>query len=162
MAVAVANPRRSNSSKRNKLRASVIREETHCWLCVPPVDLRTARSTEHGGLVSTNTGAEVVSGWSHPHPRDPTQGHNRFEARGGAPAWVIQLTESETVIPCKPRPMPSGAVDTEGKDRSNIRRDPDTTAGSPTGTTRQPQRSPVLRHASALHRQSYCSPDILL
>lgn len=44
MATAVANPRRSNSSKRNKLRARVLREETHCWLCLLPVD----KSLPHG------------------------------------------------------------------------------------------------------------------
>ena len=27
------NPRRSNSTRRNKLRARVLREEDHCWLC---------------------------------------------------------------------------------------------------------------------------------
>ncbi|WP_367400657.1 HNH endonuclease [Arthrobacter sp. PsM3] len=34
----MSNPRRANSSLRNKLRARVIREETHCWLCSLPVD----------------------------------------------------------------------------------------------------------------------------
>jgi len=32
------NPRRSNGSLRNKVRARVLREETHCWLCNLAVD----------------------------------------------------------------------------------------------------------------------------
>lgn len=32
------NPRRANSAMRNKLRARVLREETHCWLCGLLVD----------------------------------------------------------------------------------------------------------------------------
>jgi 5-methylcytosine-specific restriction endonuclease McrA len=34
----MSNPRRANGSMRNKLRARVLREETHCWLCKLPVD----------------------------------------------------------------------------------------------------------------------------
>lgn len=32
------NPRRTNGNLRDKIRARVIREETHCWLCGNPVD----------------------------------------------------------------------------------------------------------------------------
>lgn len=32
------NPRRTNSAQRNRLRARVLREETHCWLCGAEVD----------------------------------------------------------------------------------------------------------------------------
>ena len=32
------NPRRTNGHTRDKIRARVIREETHCWLCNEPVD----------------------------------------------------------------------------------------------------------------------------
>lgn len=35
-----ANPRRTNSTRRNKLRARVLREETHCWLCGQEVDTK--------------------------------------------------------------------------------------------------------------------------
>lgn len=38
MASSAANPRRANSSMRNKLRARVLREESICWLCGLPVD----------------------------------------------------------------------------------------------------------------------------
>ena len=34
------NPRRSNSTRRNKLRARVLREEDHCWLCGEAVNTR--------------------------------------------------------------------------------------------------------------------------
>lgn len=33
-----SNPRRSNGTRRNALRARVLREETHCHLCGLPVD----------------------------------------------------------------------------------------------------------------------------
>ncbi|AHB31611.1 HNH endonuclease [Arthrobacter phage vB_ArS-ArV2] len=32
------NPRRSNGTLRDKIRARVLREETHCWLCGKEVD----------------------------------------------------------------------------------------------------------------------------
>jgi len=32
------NPRRANGHRRNLLRARVLREETHCWLCGGEVD----------------------------------------------------------------------------------------------------------------------------
>ena len=35
-----SNPRRSNSTRRNKLRARVLREEDHCWLCGEAVNTR--------------------------------------------------------------------------------------------------------------------------
>lgn len=41
---AAANPRRANSSMRNKLRARVLREESICWLCGLPVN----KSLPHG------------------------------------------------------------------------------------------------------------------
>ena len=34
------NPRRTNGNLRNKIRARVLREETHCWLCLKPVDTK--------------------------------------------------------------------------------------------------------------------------
>ena len=34
------NPRRTNGNLRNKIRARVLREETHCWLCSRPVDTK--------------------------------------------------------------------------------------------------------------------------
>lgn len=34
------NPRRTNSTKRNRLRARVLREETHCGICLHPVDVK--------------------------------------------------------------------------------------------------------------------------
>lgn len=34
----MSNPRRTNGSLRNKIRARVIREEMICWLCELPVD----------------------------------------------------------------------------------------------------------------------------
>lgn len=36
--MAAVNPRRANGSLRDKVRARVLREETHCWLCGAPVD----------------------------------------------------------------------------------------------------------------------------
>ncbi len=33
-----SNPRRTNGTKRDKIRARVLREETHCWLCGEQVD----------------------------------------------------------------------------------------------------------------------------
>ena len=38
----MTNPRRTNGAKRNKVRARVLREETHCWLCGEPVDVKLA------------------------------------------------------------------------------------------------------------------------
>ena len=32
------NPRRSNGTRRDKIRARVLREESHCWLCGELVD----------------------------------------------------------------------------------------------------------------------------
>ena len=32
------NPRRANSTRRNLVRKRVLQEETHCWLCLLPVD----------------------------------------------------------------------------------------------------------------------------
>ncbi|MGP5724610.1 HNH endonuclease [Arthrobacter rhombi] len=34
------NPRRTNGARRDKLRARILREETHCWLCKQPVDTK--------------------------------------------------------------------------------------------------------------------------
>lgn len=34
----MSNPRRSNGAKRDRLRAKVLREESHCHLCGLPVD----------------------------------------------------------------------------------------------------------------------------
>lgn len=34
----VSNPRQANGHRRRQLRARVLREETHCWLCGLPVD----------------------------------------------------------------------------------------------------------------------------
>ena len=34
----MGNPRRANGHRRNQLRAQVLREETHCWLCGEEVD----------------------------------------------------------------------------------------------------------------------------
>lgn len=36
----MTNPRRTNSTKRNKVRAQVLREEDHCWLCGEQVDTK--------------------------------------------------------------------------------------------------------------------------
>ncbi|MEU5838551.1 HNH endonuclease [Streptomyces diacarni] len=36
----MTNPRRTNGTLRNKIRARVLREETHCWLCGQPVDVK--------------------------------------------------------------------------------------------------------------------------
>ena len=36
----MSDPRRTNSTKRNKLRAQVLREETNCWLCGELVDVK--------------------------------------------------------------------------------------------------------------------------
>lgn len=36
----MSNPRRSNGAKRNRLRARVLREETHCGICGLPVDVK--------------------------------------------------------------------------------------------------------------------------
>lgn len=35
-----SDPRRTNGTKRNKLRAQVLREETNCWLCGGFVDVK--------------------------------------------------------------------------------------------------------------------------
>src|SRR5699024_12785377 len=36
----MTNPRRSNSTRRNKLRARVLREESFCWLCGEEVNVK--------------------------------------------------------------------------------------------------------------------------
>jgi 5-methylcytosine-specific restriction endonuclease McrA len=36
----MSNPRRTNSTRRNKLRARVLREESICWLCGEAVDTK--------------------------------------------------------------------------------------------------------------------------
>jgi len=40
LTMATYNPRRTNGNLRNKIRARVLREETHCWLCSKPVDTK--------------------------------------------------------------------------------------------------------------------------
>ena len=35
-----SNPRYANYSARERVRKQVLREETHCWLCGDPVDVR--------------------------------------------------------------------------------------------------------------------------
>lgn len=43
----MANPRRANGTRRDQLRARVLREEDACWLCGKPVD-KTLPPHQHG------------------------------------------------------------------------------------------------------------------
>ena len=58
------NPRYKNYNKREKIRAQVLREETHCWLCGDKVDTslppRTPSSPEVDEILPVSLGGDPI------------------------------------------------------------------------------------------------------
>ena len=90
------NPRRSNSTKRNKLRAQVLREETNCWLCGQPVDVKLK-----AGLPESPEVDEIlpVSLGGNPYDRSNTRLAHRLcnqKRSNKLPAEAIEAARNRT------------------------------------------------------------------
>ena len=92
----MSNPRRTNSTKRNNLRAQVLREETNCWLCGKPVDVNLK-----AGLPESPEVDEIlpVSLGGNPYDRKNTRLAHRLcnQRRGNKlPAEAIEAARAKT------------------------------------------------------------------
>ena len=90
------NPRRSNSTKRNKLRAQVLREETNCWLCGQFVDVKLK-----AGLPESPEVDEIlpVSLGGNPYDRSNTRLAHRLcnqKRSNKLPAEAIEAARNRT------------------------------------------------------------------
>ena len=90
----MSDPRRTNSTKRNKLRAQVLREETNCWLCGGFVDVKL----KHGLPESPEVDEIVpVSLGGDPYDRSNTRLAHRLcnQKRGNKlPAEAIEAAKA--------------------------------------------------------------------
>lgn len=77
----MANPRRTNSTKRNAVRQQVLHEEDICWICNQPVDKTLTTALGQHGPRCTNAGCAGCI----PHPMRAEVDEVIPVSKGGSP-----------------------------------------------------------------------------